>query len=87
VGPALQQKGFKVVCTTTEEDFLKQLDSSDVAWIVSSDTHPSEQFLNAVKKYHESGRGLALWAENEPWTTTVNDILNILQPNVSNTVL
>jgi predicted P-loop ATPase/GTPase len=77
-----QEKGFKVVCATTETDFLNNLQNSDEAWIVSDEKSPSQAFLDAIKQYHESGRGLALWADNEPWTATVNDILKAIQSKV-----
>jgi len=51
-----------------------------VAWIVSDKEDPSAEFVDAVIKFHESGHGIALWADNFPWVSTVNPILAKIEP-------
>jgi hypothetical protein len=78
----LKSKGFRLSVVENEKEFVDDVDNHDVAWVVSNHVAPSPAFVDAVKKFHESGRGLALWADNDPWFTTINHILAKIQPNV-----
>eukprot|EP01089_Gocevia_fonbrunei_P012088 TRINITY_DN2765_c0_g1_i2.p1 TRINITY_DN2765_c0_g1~~TRINITY_DN2765_c0_g1_i2.p1 ORF type:complete len:377 (+),score=72.13 TRINITY_DN2765_c0_g1_i2:705-1835(+) len=82
-GPALQKKGFKVnsFCSTQTKEFIQALNSGnyDVAWIISDDrTHISPEFQESVKKFHQSKRGLMIWADNRPYFYQANILLKDL---------
>eukprot|EP00029_Vermamoeba_vermiformis_P012276 TRINITY_DN708_c0_g1_i1.p1 TRINITY_DN708_c0_g1~~TRINITY_DN708_c0_g1_i1.p1 ORF type:complete len:717 (-),score=278.23 TRINITY_DN708_c0_g1_i1:40-2016(-) len=81
-GDALKLKGFRLSVVENEKEFIDDLDNHDVAWVVSNHVAASPAFVDAVKKFHESGRGLALWADNDPWFTTINQVLSKIQPNI-----
>jgi len=70
-GKALEDKGFVVEVITNERKFLQRLEHVDVssAWIISGDKSEifQDEFGRAIKTFHESGRGIAIWADNHPW--------------------
>jgi hypothetical protein len=80
---ALIQKGFTVRMTTSEDDFSKWLtvDEADGAWIISHHSPPSEKVVEAAARFHQQGRGLFLFADNDPYTTHVNVILKKIFSN------
>ncbi|EGC35490.1 hypothetical protein DICPUDRAFT_33321 [Dictyostelium purpureum] len=69
---ALKSKGFNIVDAGTQKEFVEKLPTADIALIVSNytdDTTTTEQeFVDAVKKFHESGKGLFVWYDNHPYT-------------------
>jgi hypothetical protein len=85
-GKALSQKGFKVVLTTDEREFIKHLKSEpgfDVTWIVSdcktSLSQPEqEEFKEAIFNFHRSGRGLFIYGDNDPYHLQANWVLPTL---------
>jgi len=81
-GKALHEKGFRIKCTESEDDFIDGLAQADVAWVVSSEKAPSAKLVDACVKFQESGKGLALWADNDPYVSTINGILEKLDPKV-----
>jgi len=82
-GKALHDKGFRVICTLSEDEFIEGLATADVAWVVSSEKVPGNPaFVDACVKFQQSGKGLALWADNEPYVATVNAILAKLVPTL-----
>jgi len=79
---SLKSKGFNIIIAKTQKEFIDQLSKADVAMIIPNragdNTTNEADFLSAVKKYHEAGKGLFLWAENEPFFVQTNWVLNSL---------
>eukprot|EP01114_Cavostelium_apophysatum_P006908 TRINITY_DN1848_c0_g1_i2.p1 TRINITY_DN1848_c0_g1~~TRINITY_DN1848_c0_g1_i2.p1 ORF type:complete len:446 (+),score=137.02 TRINITY_DN1848_c0_g1_i2:616-1953(+) len=77
---ALESKGFRVHIVHNEKDFLDQLENFDEAWICASPRQPADpkRFKEVITNYHKSGRGLFLWADNDPFYGEVNFILKEL---------
>jgi len=81
---ALKAKGFQVEIVDNEKEFLEKLVEADVAWILSAhefitkDTDVQAKFLDTVVEYHNSGGGLFIWAENDPFYFHANLILQKL---------
>jgi len=83
---ALEDKGFIVILTTEEAEFISKLPTVDSAWVVSgskiSETNKKE-LADAAETFHLSGRGLAIWADNKPWYAHANAILERICKNVT----
>jgi len=81
---ALRSKGFKVTVANKIPEFLKQLHEHDQAWVVSSanniDGHP--EFVQEIVKFHESGKGIFIWSDNQPLFMEANAILDKILPGV-----
>jgi len=77
---ALQSKGFNVYEAKSEKDFLDTLPEYDVAYFNSSGRtiEDPERFLKEVKKFHEAGKGLGIFADNDPFYVEANLILEKL---------
>ncbi|KYQ88326.1 hypothetical protein DLAC_11025 [Tieghemostelium lacteum] len=79
---ALKSKGFNIEITKNQKDFISKLGTADVAVVVpykeSDNTTTKEEFVGAVKNYHQTGKGLYLWSENEPFFCQTNWILEEL---------
>lgn len=78
---ALRGKGFQVNITRSEEEFAAQLPSHDEAWIISGGSIRPQvisTFVNAVTAFHNAGKGLAIWADNEPLFAHANVVLEPL---------
>jgi len=85
IPPILEKKGFEYVLVTDIVEFLDKLEDSDEAWIISGPSPPgkgnnpvqdwskvsSKDFADKVIAYYRSGRGVALFAEDEPLTAEV----------------
>jgi hypothetical protein len=83
VGPALSKKGFHYEIVTTEAKFKDKLNDCDVAWIISNNAPISKtdeaEFVQACRRFHATGGGLYIWADNAPYTYHANLVLkNIL---------
>jgi len=78
--PALHTKGFQTHFTETEGEFIRELNNVDIAWIVSDQQQvPNRaEFVAAVKKFHTTGGGLFVWADNDPYFTHANTVLSEL---------
>jgi hypothetical protein len=86
----LGQKGFTDVrVVNSETEFIKHLDDYDIAWVISSDAvdwnnrSPEgadkwRELATACEKFHRSGRGLFIFADNEPYYDHANVILERL---------
>jgi len=82
-GKALSQKGFRLTLVSNELEFIGKLknENFDVAWIISDVSNPRlnpsqiEEFKTAVLNYHRSGRGLFIFADNDPAIVHPNWIL------------
>ena len=62
---------------------MEALNGADEAWIISSNscnwaTVPQTKFVEEVRKYHESGRGLALFSAGGQMVTESNAIASSL---------
>jgi hypothetical protein len=88
--PILQQKGFNVVVVSNEEQFIQQLGAASACWIISSYIFRSRfgsklktealerRFVDACEKFHKTGRGIMLWADNGPFVYHANLVLKRL---------
>ncbi|KAL6053042.1 Caltractin [Balamuthia mandrillaris] len=81
-GKALGEKGFRVYVTTSEEGFAKNLPANDIGFVISTRTvsEHTPAVAEACWRHHQSGRGLAVWAENAPYFATANEVLKKLSP-------
>ena len=80
---ALKKKGFKVVTydTIPPLETLKSHLRSDQSqlWIVSNYYEMlSAPYIQFIKEYYESGHGLYIWGDNQPYYADANKILNLL---------
>eukprot|EP00658_Telonema_sp_P-2_P013661 TRINITY_DN15176_c0_g1_i6.p1 TRINITY_DN15176_c0_g1~~TRINITY_DN15176_c0_g1_i6.p1 ORF type:complete len:389 (+),score=88.41 TRINITY_DN15176_c0_g1_i6:239-1405(+) len=88
--PILEQKGFEVIVVPNEEQFIQQLGAASACWIVSSYIFRSRfgsklktealerRFVDACEKFHKTGRGIMLWADNGPFVYHANLVLKRL---------
>jgi len=88
--PILQQKGFTVQVVSNEEAFIQSLGTASAAWIISSYIFRSRfgsklktealerRFVDACEKFHKTGRGILLWADNGPFVYHANLVLKRL---------
>jgi len=75
---ALQTKGFRVTESKSEKEFLDDLHNHDQAWFTSANRNNFEdqkRFLEEMRKFHESGKGIAVWADNDPYYANANIFL------------
>jgi len=81
---ALRSKGFKVTVANAIPEFLSQLHEHDQAWVVSSGLNINEhsEFVQEIVKFHESGKGIFIWSDNEPLFVEANSILDKILPGV-----
>jgi len=56
---------------------LDNIHNHDEAWFISSGKQPedSSRWVSEIKKFHESGKGLAIFADNDPFYVHANLIL------------
>lgn len=78
---ALKKKGFRVLHTNNEQEFIKMLPQADVAWIISGSGSPSPALVDAVLAYHHSLGGLLIYGDNHPFFGTINPILAKMFPH------
>jgi hypothetical protein len=75
---ALESKGFTVIRHTSVpplETFIAELATSSQLWIISNST----QFLNGeylmeIEEFFNSGKGLFLWGDNDPYHADANAV-------------
>eukprot|EP01132_Coremiostelium_polycephalum_P008234 gene8234-10120_t len=84
---SLKSKGFDIIITQNQKDFISKLGDADIAIIIpfktADETTTESEFTSAVRKFHESGKGIFLWAENDPFFVQTNWILqDLLQTKV-----
>jgi hypothetical protein len=77
--------GFRLKIVTSLTEFLQKLPKAHEAWIISGRVDAQDwldvsepEFIKAVLDFHQSGRGLALWASGDPWFAEANAILKEL---------
>jgi len=73
---ALRTKGFRVTVTKDMADFEAKLPTAHTAWVISNDSAVSSSFARALTAYHQSGRGLMIYGDNEPLFTHANVFLD-----------
>uniref|UniRef100_A0A7S1WLE7 Uncharacterized protein n=1 Tax=Alexandrium catenella TaxID=2925 RepID=A0A7S1WLE7_ALECA len=79
----LQKKGWEVQVETDLEAFTAALRDGrfHVTWIVSSRFGlgaAAAAFVAEVRRFHESGRGLMIWGDNDPFFEHANEVLGSL---------
>lgn len=80
---ALAEKGFSVYrwskAAPSPEDLKKGLDKSCQLWIVSGrNKYLNEKHLAIIKDFFESGRGVYIWGDNQPYYQDANYVANAL---------
>lgn len=75
----LQKKGWEVEVVHEVDQFTSALRNqhTHVAWIISSDKFSGNEkdFVHEVSRFHESGRGLMIWGDNDPYFQHANKII------------
>ncbi len=80
---ALEQKGFSVyryIGNAPSPDELKRaLELSTQLWVISDNTSKlSDEHIKIIKDFFHSGKGLYLWADNDPYFADINKIIKEL---------
>jgi len=78
--PAWQKKGFNVVEVSTEQEFIARLPWCDVACVYSGSISnwsgcSPQQFRDALKEFHNQGKGIWVWTDNDPLFVHANEFL------------
>jgi len=83
-GVGLKNKGFVYEIENNINTFINKMNSYDIIWIISDHVEKNmsdfEPFRRAVLNYHQSGRGIYVWGDNQPYYLHANEIL----PSLSN---
>lgn len=78
----LEKKGWEMCIVESVDEFTKALrdDRFHVAWIISNRIFEGNEpeFVKEVRKFHESGRGLMIWGDNDPYYAQANSVLSDL---------
>lgn len=74
---ALRTKGFQVTTTVSEKTVVDTIDNYDQVWIVSGsalkdNSVTTDQFVAAIEKFFNNGKGVAIWADNDPYIVHAN---------------
>jgi len=88
---ALRSKGFNLTVVSTITQFIEKLHEHDEAWFISSGspTHNSSQMKDVPKlvgefvKFHNTGKGIFVWADNEPFFYEANLLLEKILPTIT----
>lgn len=69
---ALKEKGFSVYRFMNDapspDDLKKALDKACQFWLISDDTqHLNDKHAEVIKEFYESGKGVYLWGDNDPY--------------------
>lgn len=80
---ALEKKGFKIIEYTNAPNAfeLKRVlsDDSSQLWVISDrNGHLNAEHIDIIKKYYESGHGVYIWGDNDPYYVDANLILTSL---------
>ncbi|RFC54512.1 hypothetical protein [Brumimicrobium aurantiacum] len=83
---SLKEKGFSVYRwinnPPSAEELEKALDKSCQLWIVSSNRRKlNEDHAKVIKKYFDSGKGVYIWGDNQPYYADANYIADYLIGN------
>jgi hypothetical protein len=74
---ALAQKGFSVYrwmnTAPSPEELEEKLEKACQLWIISdSQRHLNVEHLEVIREFYESGRGLYIWGDNQPYYSDAN---------------
>ncbi len=74
---ALEEKGFSVFRwidhPPTAEELEKQLKKASQLWVISSNLHElNDEHARVIKEFFESGKGLYIWGDNQPYYNDAN---------------
>jgi hypothetical protein len=80
---ALAEKGFSVYrwskAAPTPEDLQKGLDKSCQLWIISGrNKYLNDKHLAIIKTFFDSGRGVYIWGDNQPYYVDANYVSKAL---------
>jgi hypothetical protein len=80
---ALAEKGFSVYrwsnAAPTPEDLKKALEKSCQLWLISGHTkYLNEKHLEVIKAFFESGKGVYIWGDNQPYYADANFVSKAL---------
>lgn len=80
---ALETKGFSIHRWVNRPpevgEFKRVLEESSQLWIISDQVQRlSEDHLNVITEFFESGRGVYLWGDNEPYFADANYVSNAI---------
>ncbi len=80
---ALAEKGFSVYrwmnAAPDPKEFEKALDKSCQLWIISDQRqHLNEEHLKIIKKFFNSGKGVYIWGDNQPYYADANYVSKAL---------
>lgn len=87
IAECMVTKAFQYKYTEDEDEFVRELQNYDVAWIFSGptvkivnnsmvdNTSINPDFVTQVVNFHNAGKGLFIWAENFPFVKHANAIL------------
>lgn len=80
---ALAQKGFSVYrwmnTAPSPEELEEKLEKACQLWIISDSTrHLNEEHLAVIKDFYDSGRGLYIWGDNQPYYSDANYVAQAL---------
>lgn len=80
---ALKQKGFSVYRwinnPPSPSEFEEKLSKACQLWIISSyEQKLSEEHLKVIKNFFDSGKGVYIWGDNEPYYADANAVANYL---------
>lgn len=80
---ALKEKGFSVYRWIDNpppaDELEKSLENACQLWIISSHVQKlNEDHLKVIKKFFDSGKGVYIWGDNEPYYADANYVSNYL---------
>ena len=80
---ALKEKGFSVYRYSNQapspEELKKSLDKACQFWLISSTTQLlNEEHVKVIREFYESGRGIYIWGDNDPYHADADYLANAL---------
>jgi len=73
---ALETKGFRVVVAANLKEFFVELPNHDQVWFTSAKYDnlgdEKDKFVEEIVKFHNEGKGIAIWADNNPFFFQAN---------------
>jgi molecular chaperone DnaK (HSP70) len=79
---ALKEKGFKIKRWTSVpgiHEFTQTLDDACQLWLISNTTQLlSSEHLGKISEFFDSGRGIYIWGDNDPYYADANYVSNAI---------
>jgi hypothetical protein len=80
---ALKEKGFSVYRWSNKapspQELARGLEKACQLWIISSEQrHLTDEHLKVIKEFFDSGRGVYIWGDNEPYYADANAVAQAL---------